>query len=247
MSVSPVSQKSAAPASGAAAPGANAANAKTFDALMASMRADGEAGGATPTAGADETEDRFLKLLVAQMKNQDPMNPLDNAQVTSQLAQINTVKGIDKLNLSVSKMLERSDAGSATEAAAMVGRSVLVDGDRLELPADGVARGGFVLAQSAGLVRIEVLDPSGTVVDSQTRSGLPAGLQMFEWDGEVGGRSSAPGSYGLRVHASNGGQAVEATPLSAAPVRAVVRGPEGTSLQLGTFGSRPLSEVRGIL
>ena len=54
------------------------------------------------TAAANEASDRFLKLLVTQMQNQDPLNPMDNAQVTSQMAQINTVTGIDKLNNTVS-------------------------------------------------------------------------------------------------------------------------------------------------
>ena len=57
--------------------------------------------GATPTANEAGSADRFLKLLVTQMQNQDPLNPMDNAQITSQLAQINTVNGIDKLNTTV--------------------------------------------------------------------------------------------------------------------------------------------------
>jgi flagellar basal-body rod modification protein FlgD len=251
MSVSPVTKAAAVQPSAAAASGSGASGAKTFEDLMASMRTDGAAAaaGADPklTAGTDETEDRFLKLLVAQMKNQDPLNPLDNAQVTTQLAQINTVKGIDKLNASMSKMLERSNAGSATEAAAMVGRSVLVDGDRLELPEDGVARGGFQLAEAASVARIDVLSAAGTVVDSQVRNNLPAGLQTFQWDGKVGSRTLDPGSYTLRVTAANANRPVEATPLSAAPVQAVVRGADGISLQLGPYGSKPLAEVRGIL
>ena len=65
--------------------------------------------GATATAKKDEagSADRFLKLLVAQMQNQDPLNPMDNAQVTSQMAQINTVNGIEKLNQTVNKLMSR--------------------------------------------------------------------------------------------------------------------------------------------
>lgn len=58
-----------------------------------------------PSAGglssSVQQQDRFVKLLVAQMKNQDPLNPMDNAQMTSQIAQINTVAGIEKLNTAV--------------------------------------------------------------------------------------------------------------------------------------------------
>jgi flagellar basal-body rod modification protein FlgD len=250
MAVNPVSPSTGVvpAAAAAAAAGPNSAGARSFESLMASMRTEGAPSEPALAAGTDETEDRFLKLLVAQMRNQDPLNPLDNAQVTTQLAQINTVKGIDKLNASVAKMLERSDSGSTAEAASMVGRSVLVDGDRLELPKeDGVARGGFELAQAAASVRIDVLDDTGTVVDSQLRANLPAGLHMFEWDGRVGSRTLDAGTYTLRVAAANASQTVEATPLSAVPVQAVIRGAEGTALQLGALGSRPLADVRGIL
>jgi flagellar basal-body rod modification protein FlgD len=251
MSVSAITRATAVQPSAAAASGSTGSGGKSFEDLMASMRTDGAAAaaGADPklSAGTDETEDRFLKLLVAQMKNQDPLNPLDNAQVTTQLAQINTVKGIDKLNASMTRMLERASGGSATEAAAMVGRSVLIDGDRLELAEGGVARGGFQLAESASVARIDVFDASGTLVDSRIRNNLPAGLQIFQWDGKVGSKLMDPGSYTLRITAANASRQVEATPLSAAPVQAVVRGAEGISLQLGAFGTKPLSDVRGIL
>ena len=64
------------------------------------------ASGTASTNGTGESSDRFLKLLVAQLKNQDPLNPLDNAQVTSQMAQISTVQGIEKLNGTMGAMLE---------------------------------------------------------------------------------------------------------------------------------------------
>ena len=211
--------------------------------------------GGTPYTPASPTVDRpdqmgkdvFMKLLVAQMKNQDPLNPLDNAQVTTQLAQINTVKGIDKMNTALSKLVDGGQAGSTTDAAAMVGRSVLVEGSTLELPADGVARAGYELSAAASSVRVDVLDRSGAVVDSIQSSNVAAGLQTFSWDGTAGGRTLDPGTYRIRVTATNGNDSVESTPLTAAPVQAVLRGTDGVSLQLGTFGTRPLDQVRAIL
>ena len=77
-----------------------------------------DAAAARPRTSAG-SEDRFLKLLVAQMQNQDPLNPMDNAQVTSQMAQINTVSGIDKLNTHGAGPVEpvRADAGAAGRVA----------------------------------------------------------------------------------------------------------------------------------
>jgi len=213
----------------------------------AQPQAVGRTGAPGATASIEETEDRFLKLLVAQMRNQDPLSPLDNAQVTTQLAQINTVQGIDRLNASVLRMLEGTQAGSTSELAAMVGRRVLVEGDALELPDEGVARGGFELADPASSLRLEVLDRNGVVVDTRRMQNLPAGLQIFEWDGAVGGARRAAGAYTLRLTANDGERPVTATPLAAVPVQAVLRGADGDRLQLGTFGTRTLTEVRGVL
>ena len=89
-------------------------------------------GGTLASSTADESQDRFLKLLVTQMRNQDPMNPMDNAQVTTQLAQINTVRGIETLNTSVAKLVDRGNASSPLDAVGMLGRKVMVAGDRYE-------------------------------------------------------------------------------------------------------------------
>lgn len=215
----------------------------------ASAATNGSTGGAgtTGTASDDATEDRFLKLLVAQMKNQDPLNPLDNAQVTTQLAQINTVKGIDKLNTSLQTLVDGSKQGSTSEAASMVGRSVLVEGDTMALEKGGVAKAGFELAAAATAVRVDVLDRTGAVVDTLDLGPQAAGLQTFQWDGVSGTSTFDAGTYRLRVTAVDGASKVAVTTLAAAPVQAVTLGTAGATLQLGPFGAKTLDQVRGIL
>jgi flagellar basal-body rod modification protein FlgD len=254
--VTPPSAATPATQSGASGTGSTGAGSAAFDSVLNQLRnstgtgaTEGSTGGAGTTgkASEDATEDRFLKLLVAQMKNQDPLNPLDNAQVTTQLAQINTVKGIDKLNTSLQTLVEGSKQGSTSEAASMVGRRVLVEGDALDLPKDGVAKAGFELAAAATSVRVDVLDRSGAVVDNVELGPQPAGLQTFQWDGVSGTRTLDPGAYRMRVTAVDGGSKVEATALTAAPVQAVTIGASGATLQLGAFGSKTMDQVRGIL
>jgi flagellar basal-body rod modification protein FlgD len=109
--------------------------------------------------------DRFLKLLVTQMQNQDPLNPMDNAQVTSQMAQINTVSGIEKLNETISSMIGQFTQMQALQGAALVGRNVLVEGDDLEVT-DGQATAAFELAGPADKVKVEVLSAAGRVIDT---------------------------------------------------------------------------------
>jgi flagellar basal-body rod modification protein FlgD len=216
--------------------------------ISSAAAASSSSSGSSASATADDGgADRFLKLLVAQMNNQDPLNPMDNAQVTSQLAQINTVKGIDQLNGTMAKLLDRFQTGGPADAVPMVGRQVLVAGNTLDLPADGVAKAGFDLSKGASSVTIDVLDGSGKVVESQVRKNVQAGIQTFAWDGSAGGKTMPTGTYGLRITAVSGGKPVDATPLTAATVQAALKTSSGTSLQLSGLGTRPLSDVRGVL
>ncbi len=107
--------------------------------------------GSTPS-GADG-EQRFLKLLVTQLNNQDPLNPLDNAQLTSQLAQMSTVSGIEKLNGALESLLAQSSASQVLQSAALIGRDVQVagSGDTPAAPARVVSVG-----QEAGAVTLEL-------------------------------------------------------------------------------------------
>ena len=93
--------------------------------LLAAMN---PASSATSTDSTAATQDRFMKLLVTQMKNQDPLNPLDNAQVTSQLAQLSTVTGIDKVNATLQSLMGSMQPSQSLQAAGMIGHSVLAPG-----------------------------------------------------------------------------------------------------------------------
>lgn len=89
-----------------------------------------------------ELEDRFLKLLIAQMRNQDPTNPMDNSQLTSQLAQISTLAGIEKLNMTVQGVSGRMDDNSAMNASRLIGKGVMVPGDRILVQTQKDGEGG---------------------------------------------------------------------------------------------------------
>ncbi|MCX7178553.1 MAG: flagellar hook assembly protein FlgD, partial [Proteobacteria bacterium] len=142
----------------------------------------------TSTAAANPnsmtaTEDRFLKLLVTQLKNQDPLNPLDNAQVTSQMAQISTVSGIDKLNATLQALSASMTPNQTLQAATMIGHGVLVAGSGMDLKA-GVGLGGFELASAAESNKVSVTDASGALVSTIDLGAQPAGIVKFQWDGK---------------------------------------------------------------
>src|SRR5512146_2828255 len=154
-------------------------------------------------AGAD----RFLKLLVAQMQNQDPLSPMDNAQVTSQMAQINTVTGIQQLNQTVQGLNAQFVQMQALQGASLVGRDVIVPGSRLSI-ADGVGQGGFELASPADAVKVEILAPSGQVVDTLNLGAQGSGLHSFDWP--AGSASDASGLT-FRIKATSGATALAPT------------------------------------
>lgn len=198
---------------------------------------------------AADTEDRFLKLLVAQMRNQDPLNPLDNAQVTTQLAQINTVRGIETLNTSVGKLVERGTTSSPLDAVGMLGRQVLVPGDRVDRSdGDGASRLGFELPSGGRRALAEVLDPAGHVVFSRIIDSPTAGLNQFDWDGGDGQGGKVPaGTYRLRVSASNGTSAIEVAPMASARVIGISQASDGVRLELAGRQGVAASSVKVIL
>ncbi len=193
------------------------------------------------------SEDRFLTLLVAQLRNQDPLNPLDNAQVTTQMAQISTVSGIDRLNATLKSLAAAFAEAQSLQAAALIGREVLVPGDALELGTDG-ATGGFALAEAADAVTVTIRDAAGNVVQRVDLGAQDAGVHSLAWDGaNDAGEPMAAGSYRFGVSASRSGASVPATALAAARVLGVARDAGGTQLELSGLGRRGYAEVKQIL
>ena len=135
---------------------------------------------AAGSIGDSVTEDRFLKLLMAQMKNQDPLNPMDNAQLTSQMAQISTVSGLEKLNVTTASLGSQFSQLQATQAAALVGHDVAVEGKSLRI-SNGQGDGGFELASDADKVVVSIQDASGNEVGKVSLEKLEAGRHRFDW------------------------------------------------------------------
>jgi flagellar basal-body rod modification protein FlgD len=191
-----------------------------------------------------DEQNRFLTLLTTQLRNQDPMNPLDNADLTMQLAQMSTVDGIERLNKLVQSLMESRDLADST---AMIGRGVLVEGKGLGLTEAG-AIGGFELYMPADKVTVTVYDASGQVVTKLEFSDVTAGSHNYIWDGlAADGSAAAQGMYTVAVSASQNGAPVVVNPLQFGPVTAVVRGPNGADLQVGPLGIYKLDDVRQVL
>lgn len=189
-------------------------------------------------------QDRFLKLLVAQLNNQDPMNPMDNAQMTSQMAQINTVTGIQQLNLTMQTMAAQFSAMQTLQGTAMIGRSVLTDGAKLSYK-DSTGTGYFDLDGAATAVKVEVVTPGGQVVGTVDLGAQDKGRHDFTWDASqyTGNKSD----LSFRVTATNKDGAVNSTALMQAKVVGTGTDAGALTLSLDTGSTVKYSQIRSVL
>lgn len=202
--------------------------------------------GAKTAKNMNEAQDRFLKLLVSQMKNQDPMNPMDNAQVTSQMAQISTVTGIGQLNDTISGFLGKLSGLESLQGAALAGRQVLVSGNSLDL-AGGNATAGFELPAAADGVTLSVKDSSGRTLYRSNLGAQTAGVHSFSWNGlTTTGDRVADGRYTFTLEATAAGTAVPAMSLAYGKVNGVTPASDGLKLDLGSLGIRAYSDVKQV-
>ena len=198
-----------------AATNAGAKAAKAGKAAAAGVDAS-SLGGAT---SAEDQSNRFLKLLVAQMSNQDPLNPMDSAQVTSQMAQISTVQGVQTLNKTVSGLDTQFTQLQTMQGAALVGHDVATDGNTLRVDPDThKGDGGFELDSPATSVSVDVLNAAGTTVGSVKLGPQGAGSHGFDFDVPPGAQGQA---LTFRVNAMNNDAPLDAKSFAFNSINAV--------------------------
>lgn len=189
-------------------------------------------------------QDRFLKLLVAQLNNQDPMNPMDNAEMTTQMAQINTVSGIQQLNQTMTSLASQFSTLQVMQGASMIGRSVLTEGNKLTM-AEGKGSGHFELAGTASDVTVQVVTAGGTVVDTLDLGTQASGRHSFEWD--ASNYTGDTSNLRFQVTATNGKSTVTATPLVQSKVVSAGSDSGAVTLDLQSGGTIPYSAIRAVL
>ncbi len=197
----------------------------------------------------------FLQLLVAQMNNQDPLNPVDNSQLTTQMAQISTVTGINNLNTSVTNLMTQLQQSASIQSAQLTGHSVMVAGSALALNTNagagsGVsAAGGYNLGGAASNVTVTVTDAAGATVRTLQLGAQSPGFQDFTWDGQTDqGTTATAGSYQFKVTATSSAGAVTASPYNMMTVVGAVPQADGsTQLMLGNGSQVAYGAVKQII
>ncbi len=199
------------------------------------------------TSAAD-LQSNFLTLLVTQLKNQDPTNPMDNAQLTSQLAQINTLSGIEKLNTTLGSISGQISNGQSLQATSLIGHGVMVQGSQILVGNKTTTPFGISLPGAATSVTATITDASGSVVQTIDLGALPAGVHTFQWDGSTtDGTTAADGKYNVSISASNAQGTLVSQPLCYAYVSGVSTASNGAVLDLGQMGKATLEDIYQII
>jgi Flagellar hook capping protein len=186
--------------------------------------------------GADDLSASFLKLLVAQMQNQDPTNPMDNNQLTAQLAQFSTAAGVEKLNSSMGNVQALMAQLGGMGTAAWVGRSILIEGDPKVSFDEDEGDFNFMLGGDAETVTVTLTDAEGNVYTAQLKQ-VKAGVKTFNLS-ELQNFQPEPGppqdrEYTLTFDAKNPeGDSPEISGLMQEQVQGVTITPDGAVLHL---------------
>lgn len=195
------------------------------------------------TTSGEAAQDRFLKLLVAQLNNQDPLNPMDNAQMTTQMTQISTVSGIEQLNATLKGMADQYSAMQSMQGTSLIGRHAMIEGSSLYINGDA-AQGGLQLGTAATAVTVDIIGTNGAVLDSVDLGALGAGQHAFAWDATGVDASTVKG---FAIRATSNGSPVAATPLSLVPVSAVTHQDGAMQLQLANGQRLTYDQVKAFM
>jgi len=130
--------------------------------------------------------DDFLKMLVAQLKNQDPLNPADGTDFAAQLAQFSSLEQLNSLNDSVKDLgLYQVNSGNL-QAVSLIGKEVATTGGDIFSVTDGTANLSYRLPSDAANVTVTIVDAGGNAVDTIQAGAQSAGLNSVSWSGANG-------------------------------------------------------------
>jgi flagellar basal-body rod modification protein FlgD len=193
-------------------------------------------------------QDAFLKLMITQLKNQDPLKPMDPSEFLGQLAQFGTVTGIQSMQDSLTTLSDSLRSSAVLGGTSLVGHDVLATADTMALGETGSITGSVAIPENASAATLLVTDASGQLVRRIPLS-TQEGDVSFKWDGlNDGGQRAAAGNYQLSAIANVGGAAEELETQLIGRVGSVTIDPNNHSLTLNTdLGPIPLAQVRRVM
>lgn len=234
----------------------NNGSATSINDLMSTMNAKPATSGSGDESVQAST-DKFMTLLVTQLKNQDPLNPMDNAQLTSQLAQLQTVTGVNKLNDTLESLKSSYRSSEAMQATNLIGHGVLVEGSSVSLSGSKAIM-GVELGSDVDSLQVVISDKNGKAVQTMNLGAQKAGVLPLAWDGvpdptnvDSSGKpvALADGNYSFQIVATRGGDKTnDAKTLSFDSVASVTtNSADGVKLNLPSKGVIKLADIKQVL
>jgi flagellar basal-body rod modification protein FlgD len=189
-------------------------------------------------------QEDFLKLMTAQLKNQDPMKPMENGEFLGQMAQFSTVSSIGEMSKQLQSLSEQFVASRMLSSGSLIGRQVLSEGNYGDLqdgvPLDGVVR----LTEPVDGAVVYVRNAVGQVMETFELGPAGKGDYPFSWDGALpGGANALPGQYKVDVAVTRAGKTESARALLYTPVNSVTMSGQDVVLNLQNGATVPLSQV----
>ena len=222
----------------------------TFDSTLASL-------GSAPSTDSSSTANTtgqttlgqadFLKLMTAQMQNQDPFSPVDNTQMVAQMAQFSSLAGISDMSTTLKAIADKLDATTTSDAVSYIGKTVLVPGNVAYGRTSGGLTGAVELGGDATNVNVTISDSNGEVLKTIKLGAQSKGTVNYDWDGTTDqGADAGTGPFNVTVTAQDNGATVAATGLVWAPVTSVSTTSGSAVLSLPGLGDTNASAVRQI-
>jgi flagellar basal-body rod modification protein FlgD len=185
-------------------------------------------------------QEDFLRLMLEQLRTQDPLNPMKNEEFLGQLAQLSTVSGVQQLGSSMTSMVESMRGNQTLMAAGLVGRYAQVESSTGSLTSEGSLSGAVEITEPGSTV-VEIVGTDGSVLKRLELGEQASGFANFSWDGKnEAGVLQQSGTYRVRASVGN----VAANTLISARVDSVTLGQSEPTLVLSGIGSISLSRVR---
>ena len=225
--------------------------ASTFDTTLTNLGINRSTSSTAATATAKSSSlgtSDFLKLLTAQLQNQDPFSPTDNSQMVAQLAQITSTSGIADMGATLKEIQTKLGATSTSDALAYVGKTILTEGATAYGRTSGGLAGAVELDGDATDVSVSIRDANGQVLNTLQLGAQKAGTVSYDWDGKTAdGAAAGTGPFTVAVAAANAGAKVTSRGLVWAPVAAVSVPASGSpTLTVPGLGTVAVSAVRQV-
>ena len=219
--------------------------ATSFDTTLQNLGIARQTTSAANTSGSSTLgQADFLKLMTAQLQNQDPFSPVDNTQMIAQMAQFSQLSGITEMSSTLKAISEKLGATSVADATAYIGKTVLTEGSVAYGRTSGGIAGGVQLGAAASSVKVSITSADGELLKTIDMGAQAAGTLSYDWDGKTdGGADAGPGPFKVSITAKAGDTSVAATPLVWAPVQSVSTTTGQAVLTLPGIGEVPATDV----